>query len=130
MYSSLFFHLNIRQILWDIMNEFGQIGTECRIWRYMQYLAEMEQVKQDVLEEPERMGPWLRLREFQVLMNYDTNFMQIISGMGGIRTWDFQLRKLANHSKQHLVMQFSWICNRECQKLAYILKAVSSALVI
>ena len=41
----------------DITNEFGQIGTQYRIWRFMRYLSEIEQVKKDVLKEPEKMRP-------------------------------------------------------------------------
>jgi hypothetical protein len=41
----------------SIRNQFGQIGSEYRIWRYMRKLAEQQQVREDLLQDHKTMKP-------------------------------------------------------------------------
>jgi hypothetical protein len=41
----------------SIRNQFGQIGPEYRIWRYMRKLAEQQQVREDLLQDQTTMKP-------------------------------------------------------------------------
>ncbi|MHA2178347.1 MAG: hypothetical protein ACXAAO_03985 [Candidatus Thorarchaeota archaeon] len=41
----------------NIRNQFGQIGSEYRVWRYMSRLAERQQVREDLLQDHRIMRP-------------------------------------------------------------------------
>jgi hypothetical protein len=41
----------------SIRNQFGQIGSEYRIWRYMRKLAEQQQVTEDLLQDHKALKP-------------------------------------------------------------------------
>jgi len=36
---------------------FGQISSECRVWRFMRKLASREQIIEDILDDHREMGP-------------------------------------------------------------------------
>jgi hypothetical protein len=55
--TSLSPHFKTGLVSRSIRNQFGQIGSEYRIWRFMRKLAEQRQVKEDLLQDHRAMKP-------------------------------------------------------------------------
>ena len=104
-------HLKTGLVSRDITNEFGQIGTEYRLWRYMRYLAEIDQVKQDVMREPEKMRPrpgMVTRRAISRMADELSGVVKMVARFSPARTSELTTQKFKNYSQKYkLVLNYS-----------------------